>query len=716
MKTVRFGRFQVRMLHVLIIAALLWIATASPENGRAGPQQPEGALTSAFTYQGQLKQGGSPVTATCDLQFGLYDTLTLGVQQGITQTLSAQSVTNGLFSVQLNGAGQFGANAFNGQQRWLAVSVRCPAGSGAYNALSPRQELSAAPYALYSLKSGSTAALQGQPVSTGAPSSGQALKYNGSQWAPAADLNGDYQNYIVVAKSGGDFTSISAALASITTASTSNRFLIKVMPGVYTEQVTMKGYVDIEGAGELNTKITWTGFTTDSGTLVGANNAELRLLTVENTGGSSNSFAIYNYNSAPRLTHVTAIASGSGAYNIGVYNHNGANPAMDDVTASASGGANNYGVFNRVSSPVMTNVNASASGGTNSTGVHNYISAPQMTAVTASGTGATGSTYGVYNEDSAPVMTEVTASAFSGANSYGVYNTSSSPSMTGVNASASSATTKNYGVYNGAASSPVMTNVTASATLGDESYGVYNTASSPSMNGVTASASFGHLINYGVNNLAGSNPQMTNVTASALGGSLFTTGVYNDHSSPVMIGVIASASQGDYENHGIRSFYGAPIMENVSASASGGQYAYGIRTEQASPVMTNVFAGASGATIASYAVYNWNCTAVMNNVTAKAWGTSSNYAVLNAAATLTIQNSALSAFNGSKNYGIYNQSSTTINVDNSQVTGSTNTIVTFGGPVKIGASLLSGGPIADTGTVCAGVYDEAYVFYPSTCP
>jgi len=31
------------------------------------------------------------------------------------------------------------------------------------------------------------------------------------------------------------------------------------MPGVYTETVTMKPYVDIEGAGELATKITGAG-------------------------------------------------------------------------------------------------------------------------------------------------------------------------------------------------------------------------------------------------------------------------------------------------------------------------------------------------------------------------------------------------------------------------------------------------------------------------
>ena len=57
----------------------------------------------------------------------------------------------------------------------------------------------------------------------------------------------------------------------------------------------MKPYVDIEGSGELTTKITFTGSASSTtGTLVGANNAELRFLTVENTGGDAYAIAIYN--------------------------------------------------------------------------------------------------------------------------------------------------------------------------------------------------------------------------------------------------------------------------------------------------------------------------------------------------------------------------------------------------------------------------------------
>lgn len=107
--------------------------------------------------------------------------------------------------------------------------------------------------------------------------------------------------------SGGGFTTVTAALNSITDASTSNHYIIYFAPGVYNEQVTMKPFVDIEGAGELTTRITFTSSASNTtGTLLGGNIAELRFLTVENTGGNMIAIAIYNKSVAPRLSHVIA--------------------------------------------------------------------------------------------------------------------------------------------------------------------------------------------------------------------------------------------------------------------------------------------------------------------------------------------------------------------------------------------------------------------------
>src|SRR5205085_11864076 len=141
-----------------------------------------------------------------------------------------------------------------------------------------------------------------------------------------------------VAKSGVAFTSIQAALTSITDNSAANRYVVRVSPGAYTETVTMKPYVDIEGSGEGNTKISFTGSASaNTGTVIGEDNTELRSLTVENTGGITNAVAIFNSGASPSLLHVTATASG-GSNNYGIRNISSSSPTMTDVTAGASGG------------------------------------------------------------------------------------------------------------------------------------------------------------------------------------------------------------------------------------------------------------------------------------------------------------------------------------------------------------------------------------------
>jgi hypothetical protein len=103
-------------------------------------------LSTSFTYQGQLKQSGSPANGTCDFQFSLWDAASGGTQIASTQTKTNVSVTNGLFTIpDLD----FGSAAFTGEARWLEIAVRYPAGSGSYTTLTPRQALTATPYALY---------------------------------------------------------------------------------------------------------------------------------------------------------------------------------------------------------------------------------------------------------------------------------------------------------------------------------------------------------------------------------------------------------------------------------------------------------------------------------------------------------------------------------------------------------------------------------------
>ncbi|MBL8878684.1 MAG: hypothetical protein JNG88_06140, partial [Phycisphaerales bacterium] len=99
--------------------------------------------TAAITYQGQLKLNDVPVDGSHNAEFRLFATATGGSPIG-TQAINGLIFENGLFSVALNDAGQFGATAFNGQQRWLEAVI-----DG--QVLSPRQALTTAPYAAFSL-------------------------------------------------------------------------------------------------------------------------------------------------------------------------------------------------------------------------------------------------------------------------------------------------------------------------------------------------------------------------------------------------------------------------------------------------------------------------------------------------------------------------------------------------------------------------------------
>jgi len=104
------------------------------------------AQTSSFNYQGSLANGGTAANGNYDLEVALFDSLSGGVQIGSTQTINTVAVSNGLFAISLD----FGANAFNGENRFLEISVR-PSGGGNFTQLSPRQKISSAPYAIKSL-------------------------------------------------------------------------------------------------------------------------------------------------------------------------------------------------------------------------------------------------------------------------------------------------------------------------------------------------------------------------------------------------------------------------------------------------------------------------------------------------------------------------------------------------------------------------------------
>lgn len=106
------------------------------------------AQTTTFTYQGRLTDNGAPLNGPVEMQFTLWDTASGGAVPLASNSppVLPLALTNGLFTATLD----FGAAALSGADRWLEIQLRT--GLGAFTTLTPRQQLTAAPYSIRSLE------------------------------------------------------------------------------------------------------------------------------------------------------------------------------------------------------------------------------------------------------------------------------------------------------------------------------------------------------------------------------------------------------------------------------------------------------------------------------------------------------------------------------------------------------------------------------------
>ena len=182
------NRFVISLFVVVIAVAtaglIVGSATAQSGDPPRSPAAPSADLGTAFTYQGVLKKNGAPLSGACDFHFTLWNAASSGAQQGVTQTLTSLSVVNGLFTAQLD----FGSQ-FIGEARWLQTQVKC-AGDPGFTTLSPRQAITAAPYAL-SLRPGAIISGTGSlGLSVNTPN-GNAIVANGKANGYATVYGGD---------------------------------------------------------------------------------------------------------------------------------------------------------------------------------------------------------------------------------------------------------------------------------------------------------------------------------------------------------------------------------------------------------------------------------------------------------------------------------------------------------------------------------------------
>jgi hypothetical protein len=120
------------------------------------PNAPQAPLSTAFTYQGQLRDNGAPATGDYDFQFTLYNVETSGSPLLGTTTLThTVPVTQGHFTVQLD----FG-DVFENQQLFLEIAVRPGGTAQSFTTLDPRQAITPVPYARYAIQAANATTAQ----------------------------------------------------------------------------------------------------------------------------------------------------------------------------------------------------------------------------------------------------------------------------------------------------------------------------------------------------------------------------------------------------------------------------------------------------------------------------------------------------------------------------------------------------------------------------
>lgn len=173
---------------------------------------------------------------------------------------------------------------------------------------------------------------------------GQMPQWNSGTWGCGSPVAPGYARALVVAASGGDFTTVQAAVNSITDASAATPYLIWIAPGVYAETVTLKPYVHLQGAGRDVTVLQGSitdddGNPVDKATLILDSHTSARDLTVNNTGSSGHTrvSVLVPIGKSDVLLNNLAVAT-SGTANSSYTVWIAGRATLENVTATASGG------------------------------------------------------------------------------------------------------------------------------------------------------------------------------------------------------------------------------------------------------------------------------------------------------------------------------------------------------------------------------------------
>ncbi len=300
------------------------------------PTNTPAVAPSLISFQGFLTDSaGNPIAdGSYPMQFGVYGAAS-GGSPVWAESHGSITVSKGYFSVLLgSGACSTGcpldASDFNGVTRYLETSVSIGSGLVTF----PRQQLASVPYALQA-DFATTVAWRGI---TGVPVG----------FADGVDnTNSQYANVVTVAQSGGDYASVAAALTAITNASASNPYLVRVMPGIYTETelVTVRPYVHVQGSGPLVTIIT----------------------SARSAGSPGNAAATVELQENGRMSNITVRNTGVGTFGIALYSALTTRATIVDTVVAeviGAGGNGHYAAYWNDAEAVIRNSTLFASGAT----------------------------------------------------------------------------------------------------------------------------------------------------------------------------------------------------------------------------------------------------------------------------------------------------------------------------------------------------------------
>jgi hypothetical protein len=369
---------------------------------------------------------------------------------------------------------------------------------------------------------------------------------------------------------------VQAAIENISDAGADNPYLVWVAPGMYTEMVTMKPYVHLQGAGQEATIITSTAGSSawppDQATLTLASDTSLRDLTVGNGGTGDRNVALIATAGMTRtlVADVTARVLGGGARNYGVFLiGSGTGVRLQQVTALAENGSYNFGLVNYSGAvAVLHGGSFTARGGTDAYGIHNDGSGTMLEA------------------ESVTALAENGSSASSGLLNY-----------------ASAEATLRGGSFTGRGGM----NVT----------GIYNSGGDATLEAesVTALGEDGNSNNYGLSN-SGTGVQATlrggSFTGRAPSGGTNANGIYNGGNSTTLEAqsVTALGENGSNSNYGLRSSVNATgnVSQSVLEGASDGLY-LGTGTVHLAVSQLDGGATNSSGTLTCFQVYDETYTA-----------------------------------------------------------------------------------------------------------